>query len=89
MKKGVAVPYIIAIVLGIAVLALLGYWFYITSGSLTKEQCRTDYIGWCTHWKNDGWTGTVPTLGTWATYRTNCKQYTEFLGTDVDCKTRV
>jgi hypothetical protein len=45
MKKGaVPVPYIIALLLGIAVIAILGYWFFVLSGQwggeVNLETCR-------------------------------------------------
>ena len=51
MKKGVAVPYIIALVLGIAVIGLLGYWFFVLGGrlggQLSEKECRAKQIEWC------------------------------------------
>ena len=51
MKKGVAVPYIIAILLGVAVIGLIGYWLFVSGGkirqSATLQECRTDALTWC------------------------------------------
>lgn len=87
MKKGVAVPYIIAIVLGVAVLALLGYWFYITSGTFSKEQCRQAYRDWCQGESNAGYTKTDDAMLTaWKAAKSQCVVYTEFTATEANCR---
>ncbi len=50
MKKGIAVPYIIAILLGIAVIGLIGYWFFVSSGKIPKSDCELAQRNWCTRW---------------------------------------
>lgn len=64
--KGVAVPYIIAIILGVIVLAVAVYLIYkvITGETLDCEECRAKFTGWCstcylantgqTTWINEG-----------------------------------
>ncbi|MBI1979118.1 MAG: hypothetical protein HYS62_03630 [Candidatus Aenigmarchaeota archaeon] len=42
MRKAVAVPYIIALVLGVGVIALLGIWFVMTGGKFTKQSTETE-----------------------------------------------
>jgi len=52
--KGVVVPYIIAIMLGIIVLALLGYWFFFAGGRLSGEiqpGCERLKERYCQEWK--------------------------------------
>ena len=51
MRKGIAVPYIIALILGIVVVALLGYWFFVLGGSFTGKasltECQTKLSEYC------------------------------------------
>lgn len=53
--KGVAIPYIIALVLGLAVVAVLGYWFFVLSGRLTGAEattpCDAKQIPYCQAWQ--------------------------------------
>lgn len=52
--KAVAVPYIIAIILGVAVIGLVGYWFFVSGGrfgaTTVEQQCRTDFSKACSLW---------------------------------------
>lgn len=41
MKKGVAIPYVIALILGIAVIGLVGAWFVISGGRFGKQATET------------------------------------------------
>ncbi len=65
--KGVAVPYVIAILLGVIVLAVAIYIIYkvVTEGALECEECRAKFTGWCStcylansadpaNWQNEG-----------------------------------
>jgi len=47
--KGVAIPYIIALVIGIIVLVFVVYWVYrlFTAPQISYEDCRTRAIQWC------------------------------------------
>jgi hypothetical protein len=64
MRKAVAIPYIIALILGIVVVALVGYWLYRTywGAPLGEQQCRARMISWCNSCKTangmsmDSWT---------------------------------
>ncbi len=51
MKKGVAVPYIIAILLGVGVIGLVGYWLFVSggqfSGSTATTACRSAQLQYC------------------------------------------
>jgi len=56
MKKGaVPIPYIIALLLGIAVVAILGYWFFVLGGQwggeVTLQRCKTMAHTYCSSWK--------------------------------------
>ncbi|MBI2005439.1 MAG: hypothetical protein HYS80_01625 [Candidatus Aenigmarchaeota archaeon] len=42
MRKGVAIPYVIALVLGVAVVGLLGFWFVMTGGKLGQQSVETE-----------------------------------------------
>ncbi len=59
MKKGIAVPYIIALILGIVVVALLGYWFFILGGTFTGRasitECQTKLSTYCAAFAASGY----------------------------------
>jgi len=50
-KAEIPVSYIIALILGIAVVAILGYWFFVVSGSATGTasgvECSTAKFVYC------------------------------------------
>lgn len=54
MRKAVAVPYVIALILGVAVIALLGIWFVITGGRFSGQSsdtyCQGQQVEYCTKW---------------------------------------
>jgi hypothetical protein len=64
MPKGVAVPYIIAIILGIVVIALLGYWLFVLGGHVggvgTEQTCGAKKIAWCQQWSVNNFQGDCP-----------------------------
>lgn len=51
MQKAVAVPYVIALILGIAVIALIGIWFVMSGGKFStqsgKTLCDNKFLQWC------------------------------------------
>lgn len=60
MKKGaVPVPYIIALVLGIIVLAILSYWLFFSSGqagmTIKEYSCRAKKMSYCNEWRMNAW----------------------------------
>ena len=57
-KKGVAIPYIIALVIGIIVLVFIVYWVYrlFTAPQISYEDCRARLIQWCNMCAGLGWT---------------------------------
>ncbi len=80
MKKGVAIPYIIALILGIVVVGVIGYWFFILSGGgggkATEAECNVKASNWCRTWANSAWTS-VPkkfdgTDYTWDEFAPGC-----------------
>lgn len=51
MKKAVAIPYVIALIIGVIVVAVLAYWFIVASGKggtigVTAE-CRARMLDMC------------------------------------------
>jgi len=71
MAKGeVPIAYIIALILGIAVVALLGYWFFVMqsggSSELNAEQCRARAYEYCRTWERNQYSGAdadIPNVG--------------------------
>ena len=59
-----AVPYIIALILGIVVVGLLGYWFFVLGGQVggtgTTQQCNAKQASWCQQWSLTGFSGDCP-----------------------------
>ena len=51
MQKAVAIPYVIALVLGIAVIGLVGFWFVSSGGKFggqsSKTICDNKFLQWC------------------------------------------
>ena len=49
--RGVAVPYIIALILGVTVIGLVGYWFAASGGKFggqnAKTICDNKFLQWC------------------------------------------
>mgnify|MGYP001592154200 CR=1 FL=1 len=78
VKKGIAVPYIIALILGIIVVGVIGYWFFTTTttggGSATFQQCNAKKTQWCIEWSKTGFSTTSKpaSLGTWDLYAVGC-----------------
>jgi hypothetical protein len=72
MAKGeVPISYIIALILGIAVVAVIGYWFFVVQsqggGEMTITQCRDKAYVYCNMWRDNGYgvddTTLAPYLG--------------------------
>jgi len=57
-KKGDAIWYIIAVILGVAVILVLGYWFFNLGGKIGGKtavaECEAKQITYCQNWKNLG-----------------------------------
>lgn len=62
--KAVAIPYIIAILLGVGVIGLVGYWFFVSGGQfgtgVANQQCRTDFQQSCQTWVAVGYSTNIP-----------------------------
>ena len=71
MSKGIAVPYIIALILGIVVVALIGYWFFaigsVIPGQQTISNCNIKMQQFCTEWSRTNFAGNEP-AGGWDSY---------------------
>lgn len=59
MKGDMPIAYVIALILGIAVLVALGYWFYTTGGRLgptiSQQECTRLFQQQCEAWKNENY----------------------------------
>lgn len=57
-KGSIPIPYIIAIIFGIVVIAILAYWFFTTTGGVggaTQEvECETALFEFCMSWIRNG-----------------------------------
>lgn len=57
MEKAVAVPYVIALILGVVVVGIVGYWFVSQGGKAvgagTKAECDGKTQNYCQFWKNN------------------------------------
>ncbi|MEM7824438.1 MAG: hypothetical protein QXD72_01150 [Candidatus Aenigmatarchaeota archaeon] len=88
MKKGIAVPYIIAIFLGVGVIGLLGYWFYVSGGklnvSVTEQSCRSDFSKWCSDWSLNNYDlNRMPGDRTFLAQNVPCQSFKDKLGTGI------
>jgi hypothetical protein len=57
-KGDVPIPYIIALILGVIVIALLAYWIFFSGGNLgtiiTEKGCEAKKMGYCNEYKTTG-----------------------------------
>jgi len=68
--KGIAVPYIIAVLLGIAVVFVIGAGFFSSSSDLQKQSCQNKLSTYCIVWRGNGYR-TEPSGG-WDVYAPEC-----------------
>ena len=65
VRKAVAIPYVIALILGLIVIAILAYWFINQSGKATNvgtsAECQAKAFSYCVQWQVKG-DGTGPTF---------------------------
>ena len=56
--KAIAVPYIIAILLGVGVIGLVGYWLFVSGGQfgggVATTTCRSAQLNYCNTWVAQG-----------------------------------
>ena len=68
MNKGVAIPYVVSIILAVVVIAIVSYWFFITelggSGTGTKATCDSKVLSYCQSWQSTSWQ-IKPVLQSW------------------------
>jgi len=75
MKKGaIPVPHIIALVLGIIVVGLLAFWFFILGGRLDPkvQECQNKQLQYCSTWSGCGYENCAPLDGDWNGYAPGC-----------------
>jgi len=58
-KKGsVPIPYIIALILGVVIIALLGYWLFFIGGQfggvVSEKACEGKKMAYCSEYKTTG-----------------------------------
>jgi hypothetical protein len=75
--KGIAVPYIIALILGIVIIGLLGYLLFVLGGQVggtgTAQTCAAKQAAWCQQWSVTGFSGgTCPTTQAIAIGKASC-----------------
>ena len=56
MKGAIPVKYIIALILGITVITIMGYWFFVLSGRFTATECDTKKTSFCQAWSLSSFT---------------------------------
>ena len=57
-KAAIAVPYLIAIVIGVIILAVMIYLIFKSSSGgekMSAEECRSRFVEWCSLCLNSGW----------------------------------
>lgn len=56
MRKAIAIPYVIALILGVVIIALVGYWIASQGGKSVgtgyTAQCYGKQVSFCTYWRN-------------------------------------
>ena len=93
-KKGaIPVPYLIAIIFAVAIIAILGYMFFkqigIFSGELTRAECEARKLTYCARWATSGCDPKVLPFGQeWDVYAKGCtNNYNIVAKTPEDCPT--
>ncbi|MCX6820874.1 MAG: hypothetical protein NT016_02910 [Candidatus Aenigmarchaeota archaeon] len=65
-KAEVPISYIIALILGVAVVAIIGYWFFVVQsqggGEMTMDRCRSAAYTYCNIWRDTGYAVDQATL---------------------------
>ncbi len=90
-KKGIAIPYIIALILGIVVVGVIGYWFFTTtgtgSGSAAVASCNTKKLQWCSEYSKTGFASVPIALGDWGiAFAPGCKDLGIIQPTERECR---
>ncbi len=87
MRKGVAVPYVIAILLGIVVIAIIGFTFFTSTTSISVQDCRNKLSTYCSLWSATGYTGKPS--GEWDDFAKGCSQLGVADPSEPDCRARI
>jgi hypothetical protein len=89
--KGIAIPYLIALILGIIILAIATYLIYktIKNGGLDCQDCRSKFVAWCsscslTNMGKTSWSGGSKLSDLYDCVG-ECGFWTGASGTDQDC----
>ncbi len=89
-KKGIAIPYIIALILGIVVVGVIGYWFFTTtgtgSGSAVVSQCNAKKTQWCTDWSRTAFDN-ARKPGNWESFAPGCSNVGVAEPGSLECRT--
>jgi len=76
LKGALPVPHIIAIIVGLAIIGLLGYWLFILASNIPKEwdsqKCMQEAYKACQNWKTFGWMGDITHFLNLDSYQANC-----------------
>jgi hypothetical protein len=93
--KGIAIPYLIALILGVIILAIAVYLIYksIKNGGLDCQDCRSKFVAWCSgcslipgNMGKPSWTEKGSELGkTLYDCVTKCGFWTGASGSDQNC----
>lgn len=97
MTKGyLPVPYIVALIFAVAVIALIAYMFFtqsgLFSGTASKTHCSAKYFEFCLAWSRIKFDTAKPPDGGFDSYASECKIYvpSDFpKADDVDCKIKL
>ena len=56
-KAAIAIPYIIALVIGLIILAFIVYWVFkmTSSPTLSLQECKSRYTSWCSNCAQMDW----------------------------------
>lgn len=76
MRKGaMSIYYVVALLLGVVVLTVFGYWFYSTyikgGQGVNEARCNTLKVEYCTLHTDELWHKVNTDCGAW----TNCKEF--------------
>lgn len=58
MRKAIAIPYVIALILGVIAIGILAYWFISQSSKTTaagiSTECQAKRFSYCVQWQGSG-----------------------------------
>jgi hypothetical protein len=83
-KGDIPIPYIVALILGIIVIGVIGYWFFVLSGkgggTASEQFCRAKELTYCSQWSKCDYstapgTDCRPGKQTFDKYAPECRSY--------------